>query len=68
MQGGLVAHTISLTPSSGLGETTATAAGLIWPIAALFVTHDAFASLPPLASHSAKLGSVSMRLDPEDTP
>src|SRR3546814_7672536 len=34
-------------------------AGRFWPIAALLVGHDASASLPPRASHWAKIGSVT---------
>lgn len=67
-QAGLVARTIATTQTRVSDGVTAYAAGQTAPICALFVIHDALASLTPHALNSKQFGSVSALLNRKDMP
>lgn len=67
-QAGLVARTIAARWARVFAGVTAPAAGQTASTSALFVIHDALASLNPYALNSTQFGSVSALLNREDMP
>ncbi len=67
-QAGLIARTIAATRARVFADVTAPAAGRTAPISALFVIHDALASLNPHALNLTQFGSVSALFNRKDMP